>query len=169
MQHSEGFKARMVQRMAGPEGISATRLSREVGVAQPTLSRWLREATLNGMSSKPKGKGSSGSRVRSWEEKLEVVLKASALSDEELGAFLRHEGVHEAQLREWREAVASALKPKPGARKRSPEARRIRELEKELRRKDAALAEAAALLTLSKKVRELWGDEDDDTRTKSGI
>lgn len=42
--YTDGFKARMVQRMAGPEGITATVLSKEVGISQPTLSRWLREA-----------------------------------------------------------------------------------------------------------------------------
>jgi transposase-like protein len=42
MKYSESFKAKMVQRMAG--GRSANSLSEEVGVNQPTLSRWLREA-----------------------------------------------------------------------------------------------------------------------------
>ena len=41
-------------------------------------------------------------------------------------------------------------------------------LEKELRRKDQALAEAAALLVLRKKAQALWGDEDDDTDKRSG-
>ena len=45
----------------------------------------------------------------------------------------------------------------------SAEGRRVRELEKELRRKDAALAETAALLVLKKKAQAIWGDEDDDT------
>jgi transposase len=43
-----------------------------------------------------------------------------------------------------------------------------RELEKELRRKDKALAETAALLVLKKKVQEIWGDEDGDTPGKKG-
>jgi len=42
--YSEGFKSRMVQRMSGPEGVSASMLSADVGVGQPTLSRWLRES-----------------------------------------------------------------------------------------------------------------------------
>ena len=42
--YANGFKARMVQRMTGPRSISAIALSREVGVPQPTLSTWLREA-----------------------------------------------------------------------------------------------------------------------------
>ena len=49
----------------------------------------------------------------------------------------------------------------------APEVRRVQELEKELLRKDRALAEVTALLALKKKVREIWGDEDDDTPTKS--
>ena len=90
------------------------------------------------------------------------------LSEEELGAFLRREGIHESQLEEWRakatEAATGALKaPHAKRSERTPEARRIKELERELLRKDKALAEVAALLALKKKVQEIWGDEDDDT------
>jgi len=49
---------------------------------------------------------------------------------------------------------------KPGP---SVETQRIQALERELRRKDAALAETAALLVLKKKVRAIWGDADDTT------
>jgi hypothetical protein len=86
------------------------------------------------------------------------------LSDEELGTFLRREGLQEVILAEWKAAALEALGPqkKPGN-----ETRKVRELEKELRRKDKALAEAAALLVLQKRVRSLLGDEDDDTGPKS--
>jgi transposase-like protein len=43
MKYSNGFRARMVQRMVGPEGIDAIKLAEEIGVHQTTLSRWLRE------------------------------------------------------------------------------------------------------------------------------
>lgn len=162
--YTQGFKARMIERMAGPERISATALSRETGVAQPTLSRWLRERTLAGMSDdKPKGR-------RTWtpQEKLRVVQEASQLDDDQLGAFLRREGLHEEQLREWCEAALAGLAPPKRSRsKKSPEQKRIAELERELLRKDKALAEVAALLALKKKVQAIWGDEDDDTDTRS--
>ena len=45
MNYSNGFRARMVQRMAGPEGLSAFKLAEEIGVHQSTLSRWLRETS----------------------------------------------------------------------------------------------------------------------------
>ena len=46
-------------------------------------------------------------------------------------------------------------------------AKRMRKLERELARKEKALAEAAALLVLNKEVEDLWEDEDDDTGEKS--
>lgn len=110
-------------------------------------------------------------RPQDWtaEEKLAAVIEAVSVPEEELGAFLRRKGLHESQLREWRKTVLSGLeKPRARASKDTAQSRRIRELERELRRKDKALAEAAALLVLQKKVRELWGDEDDDTKPKNG-
>ena len=94
---------------------------------------------------------------------LQAVLEASGLKDEELGTFLRRKGLHEAILAEWKAAALEALAPQ----KKTGDSRRVRELEKQLRRKDKALAEAAALLVLQKKVRALLGDEDDDTGPKS--
>lgn len=171
MNYSDGFKARMVRRMAGPEGISANSLSQEVGIGQPTLSRWLRDARrVDGMRDKKKSGQGSKSKTWSAEEKLRVVGEAARLTDEELGQFLRSEGVHEATLREWREAAAAGLASTSGTRrnKKSPEAKRVKDLERELRRKEKALAEMAALITLQKKVQAIWGDGADDTDTRSG-
>ena len=154
----------MVERLSGPDRITAQALARETGIGQGTLSRWLRRATLG-----PMGKDQSTTahpsslRTWSWEKKLEIMVEASRLGEEELGAFLRERGLHEAQLVEWREQVQGALTP--NRRKVSPEARRNQKLEKELRRKDKALAEVGALLALSKKVQELWGDGDESTHT----
>jgi transposase len=98
-----------------------------------------------------------------------LVLVAAAVPEAELGAFLRRKGVHEAQLAEWRQqvtqgAVAALRGPSKRDRKAaSVEARRVRDLERELARKEKALAEAAALLVLKKKAQAIWGDEDDDT------
>src|SRR5690606_12942553 len=169
-EYSESFKRKMVQRMSGPHAASATWLAKGTGVAQATLPCWLLQARTIGAMPKddrdtpkpdPLRKG------RSAEEKMRLVLEASRLSEDELGAFLRREGLHEADLDAWRDAMMSGLKPAPSKHARSHEVRRVRELEKELRRKDKALAEAAALLVLQKKVQALWEDEDDDTKKGS--
>jgi transposase-like protein len=118
-------------------------------------------------------KGMDTKKRKSWsaEEKLRIVVQASELSKDELGAFLRREGVHSSQLEQWREAVRGVLAggQTPESRQQARRDRkRIRELERELRRKDKALAESAALLWLKKKVQDIWGDEDDDTTSRNG-
>jgi len=168
--YSSGFKARMVKRMAGRESISANALSREVGVSQGTLSRWLRDAgTLVDMSKKSSKKsgGPGRSRRRTADEKFRLVMEATSLTGEDLGEFLRREGLHDVQIEEWREkatkGATDALKDaKRKKGEQAPEARQIRELERELRRKEKALAEAAALLILRKKLEALYSEEEDD-------
>jgi transposase len=173
MKYSAAFKAKMVQKMLG--GRSAHSLAGEVGVAQPTLSKWLRNAgSLRAVKQRgqdEKGK-TEGRRPDDWtaEEKLETVLEAKRLSGSELGEFLRRRGLHEEQLRQWQETSdAAALESLRGrkAAGKSAEAKRVKELERELRRKEKALAEAAALLVLRKKAEALWGDEDASIESKT--
>jgi transposase-like protein len=109
---------------------------------------------------------------RDWpfEKKLRVVYEALSLSDAELGEFLRREGLHEVQLREMYEAVEEALgrKKKPSKKDKS-QAKKIKKLEKELLRKEKALAEVTALLVLKKKLDAYFlGDEDGATPKKNG-
>ena len=176
VEYSEAFKSKMVQRMSGPHAKTATALASEVGIAQPTLSRWLRRAqgSVDGMSKREPSVTEASSeraalsskRPEDWsaEERLRAVAESARLSDAELGAFLRREGLHEATLREWRAAALAGLGPQRVGR---GDQKRVNELERQLRRKDKALAEAAALLLLQKKLRALWGDGDDDTEPKN--
>ena len=101
------------------------------------------------------------------EEKLAVVLEAASLTDEQLGSFLRRKGLHETHLQQWRIQMLNGLgktpKRKTKVKSNKVQTKKLKDLEKELRRKDKALAETAALLVLKKKVRQIWGDEDDDT------
>jgi transposase len=165
--YSEAFKSKMVQRMTGPAARSAISLSGETGVSQSSLSKWLRQAKVRPMAhdEKPPKKER---RPEDWTaaEKLSAVMEASRLGDDELGAFLRREGLHDAQLAEWRKAALEGIGGTKAPRV-SSESRRVRELEKEVLRKDKALAEAAALLVLQKKVRAIWGDGDDDTEPEN--
>jgi len=167
MKYSEAFKSKMVRKMASPGGPSANALAEDTGVHQSTLSRWLRQAgRVEGMK-----KRDQPSRSWSATQKLEAVLEAAPLSEDDLGPYLRRKGLYRRDLEQWREEMLKGLET-PKRRRRppskSPEGRRIRELEKELRRKDAALAETAALLVLKKKAQAIWGAEDDGTPRRRG-
>jgi transposase len=151
---SVAFKQKMVERLTGKNAVSATQLARESGVNQQNLSRWLQEArSLPLMADRPKP-------VRMWtiEQKARVLAEACHLDGEALTAYLEREGVKRAEYEQWRLALDE------GGIASTSASKRIRQLERELARKEKALAEAAALLILKKKVDTLYGeDEDDDT------
>lgn len=158
-QFSVAFKQKMVQRLTGRKAVSATQLARETGVRQQNLSRWLQEArSLPIMADAPK-------RVpRQWtvEQKVRVLAEGSKLDGEGLTAYLEREGVTLADYEQWRIALDE------GGRASVTTNKRIRQLERELARKEKALAEAAALLVLKKKVETLYGEgEDDDTNEQN--
>jgi transposase len=161
----------MVSKLLGPNAMSATTLSKETGLHQATLSRWLKEASTleRSMARKKNPIASPTKQPQEWtpEEKLAIVLEASALSEGELGVYLRGKGIHAAILEEWRRQALAGIRGTAPASKLQAESRKVRELERELRRKEKALAETAALLVLKKKAQEIWGDEDDDTESKS--
>ena len=167
VKHSEKFKEKMAMKMTGPSRMSANVLSKECGIGQPTLSRWLREAKVPVMARKKKPTGS-----KRWtpEEKLRVVLAAAAAGDTGLGELLRREGLHDTDLERFREEVQGAVVAgmRTAARGESPDAKRVKELEKELRRKEKALAETAAILVLRKKLSAFFsaaeeGDTNEET------
>lgn len=169
MPYPATFRQQMVKKLCGPGSVSAMQLSRQSGVPQQTLSRWLRDAKLNGMTKHSTKDMPLPRRPHDWnaEQRLEAVAQAATMDDEELGAFLRRSGLKSADLDRWKASMLRALQPEAqrrAKRRRGEEQKRIRALEKELRRKEKALAETAALLTLKKKVQEIWGDPDDDIR-----
>ena len=176
MKYSDAFKAQMVQKLTRPAGPSASGLSREVGVHQSTLSRWVRDSHVpwqmtHSTAEDEPGRRMPARRPQDWtaEEKYAVMIEAASLPDEKLGALLRKKGLREAHLLQWRQDMLTALgESRARSSRPSAEGRRIRELERELARKEKALAEAAALLLLKKKAQVLWGDEDDATASKKG-
>ena len=78
MKYSNTFKSKMVRRMVGPDGLSATAVSDDIGIPQPTLSRWLREAASGKVSAMPKTKTKKERRPQDWTpgEKIAAVAEA---------------------------------------------------------------------------------------------
>ena len=144
--------------MSGPAARSACWLSAEMGIPQSTLSRWLRQygSTAGDTMSNKRKPGK-----RSAEEKLQAVQGYDNQPDEESrGRFLRERGLYSVEIQRWREEMLAGLKRKPA--RKDPKDQRIKELERELHRKEKALAETAALLTLKKTAQQIWGDSEDE-------
>ena len=95
--------------------------------------------------------------------KFAVLLEAAPMSEAELAEYCRKKGLLVEQLRRWRNEVQSTLAgsdKRERAEERAKD-RRIRELERDLNRKNKALAETAALLVLSRKYEALGTDGED--------
>ena len=131
-------------------------VSREVGVGVGTLKRWREDA-----QSRP-------ARGRAWtaRARLEAVITTAAMNEASKSAWCREHGVYPADLDKWRASCTTALAD-PQDAPASPQAtradrKRIKELEREVLRKDRALAETAALLVLSKKVAAIFNRAEDE-------
>ena len=148
--YGEAFRNRVVARLLPPESADVGVVARETGVLVQTLERWREDA-----QSRP-------ARGRVWTAgaRLEAVITAAALDEAGKSAWCREHGVYPAELDKWRLNATMAL-AEPEEARASPQStradkKRIKELERELLRKDRALAETAALLVLSKKVAAIF-------------
>ena len=154
--YGQAFKDRAVARMLPPESCAAGVVSGEIGIGVDTLERWRDEAL-----SRP-----AVGRTWTARARLDAVVTAAAMDEATKNAWCREHGVYLAELERWRASATSAL-AEPEEARASPQStrhdkKRIKELERELLRKERALAETAALLVLSKKVAVIFnkgGDE----------
>jgi len=151
--YGQAFKDRVVARLLPPESASVDEVAREVGIGAQTLERWRSDAL------------SMPARERAWKAaaRLEAVIATAALDETARNAWCREHGVFPKDLAQWRESATQALVAPEDARA-SPrqtklDRRRIKELEREVSRKDKALAETAALLVLSRKLEAIFNTD----------
>lgn len=158
---SEEFKEAIISKIMNRGDQTIREICRQEGVVLSCASRWMSDRANVSDMTKQKMNGR-------WtaEEKFKILIQINGLSEEDLGIFLRKEGLHSHQIGEWRLDILQALGSGTGKSRRVKDgsAQRIRELEKDLHRKDKALAEASALLILQKKVNLIWGNKSEDEK-----
>jgi hypothetical protein len=132
--YGQTFKDRALARLLAPESAAIDVVAREVGI------------------------GAAG--------RFEAVVTTAAMNEADKSAWCRSHGAYPEELAKWRASATTALAA-PEELRASPQAtrqdrKRIKELERELLRKDRALAETAALLVLSKKVQAIFNKGEDE-------
>ena len=145
--------------MMPPNAMSVAQVSRETGVSEQTLYNWRNRFRHEGRAVPADSKNPEN---WSGENKLAVVIETAALNEEQVAEYCRKRGLYVEQIRRWREAAVAGtetLRPLSAEERRelTQERKKTRKLEKELKRKEKALAEAAALLVLQKKPRPSGG------------
>jgi len=162
--YTEEFKERVVRKMMPPNAISVAQVSRDMGVSEQTLYNW-----RNRFRNEGKVVPANSSIPDNWsgKDKLAVLIETAALNEQQLSEYCRSKGLYPEQIERWKEMAISGNdnpdKLTRAERKEwQKEKAKTRGLEKELRRKEKALAETAALLVLKKKARAIWGEDEDE-------
>ena len=157
-------KTALIRKLLPPQNMSVAELSRQEGISQATLYAWRTKLKAGG-AVVPGDKNNAGN----WpaEAKFAAVLHAATLSEIELSEYCRSKGLYPEQISAWRQAcITGQLSAKAQLKAERDQARadkkRIAELERELWRKDKALAETAAILVLRKKMNAFWGNDNED-------
>ena len=152
--YGKAFKAKAVARLLPPESATLEAVSTEFGVSIPTLERWRSQALAE-----------SGERTWTGPARLEAVIHTASLDEHARNAWCREHGVFPKDLEHWRGQAMDSLndeaEPVSRAQVRA-DRQRIRTLERDLRHKEKALAETAALLVLSKKLSAIFREGGDE-------
>jgi transposase len=148
--YAQAFKDRAVARLLPPESATVEAVAREIGIGGRTLERWREQAQS----------GPACGRAWTAAGRLEAVITTAGMDEAGKSAWCREHGVYPVEVEKWR-ASATASLAEPEEQRASPQAtrqdkKRIKELERDLLRKDRALAETTALLVLSKKVAAIF-------------
>jgi transposase-like protein len=137
-------------------------------IGKSTLTRWVRQYKLGIL---PESKPSESNVVKdnkplNAEQKFRHILASNGLDDAELGKYCRQNGLYAHELTTWKNTFINDQNKGDNAAEVKAEHTELKAkntaLEKELRRKDKALAEASALLILKKKANLIWGESGDD-------
>ena len=164
MRYSQERKEAVLRKMMPPHNRSISQLAKEEGISEPTLYNLRNEARRQGFLLPDGDSTPEGWTAR---DKFAAVLESASLNEEETAAYCRRKGIFPEHLEMWRKACEAAndWDKQAGIKLKSEQKsnrKRIRDLEKELQRKEKALAEAAALLVLQKKVQAIWEDPEDE-------
>jgi transposase-like protein len=162
--YSDERKAAVLKKMLPPLNMSVPELARQEHISEVTLYHWRKQAKAGGVPVP-----GSNKLTDEWpaEAKVAAVLETAALSEIELSEYCRCKGLYPEQIQSWRAACvqgqqSAQVQQQADKIQAKADKKRIQQLERELRRKDKALAEAAALLILQKKLDAYWSHANED-------
>lgn len=136
--------------------LSLREFAEQEGLSKSTLYTWSNKLNKKSTSIMKK-------TAFSAEQRFAIVLETITFSEIQLAEYCRRKGLYPNQIQQWKQACIDANDDQSKAllKKDNGDKKRIKELEKELHRKEKALAETAALLVLRKKFNALYGLEEE--------
>lgn len=162
MRYSKERKDAVLRRLLPPEDLSVVKVAKQEGICPSTIYKWRDEARSLGRLLP-----NSTELADKWDSagKFAAVTQTLGLNQAEISAYCRENGIYPEQLETWKRTCLEAndfqIDDVVKLRQHYKEEQNQRkQLEKELRRKEKALAEAAALLVLQKKYNAMWEERE---------
>ena len=154
MKYSQEFKEQVVQKALS--GRSVREVAAETGVADWSIYRWIKQFNNGNLNT-----GGSSPREFTMEKKHMLLLEFQRISESDQGEWLRRNGIHSDHLNKWKDEISDIMTKNNKDKienKKPKEENKL--LQKEIYKKDKALAEVTALLALKKKLSHLFEDEE---------
>ena len=162
---STAFKLNAVEKALGRrDDETLEQVAQQIGIGYSTLTRWMTQVNA-GKLTPPST--SSSRRPEDWsaQERWQALIDTAALTEAELGVYCRRHGLYTHHLQHWKDAFMRKT-PDETTQTLKAQNRALKDenkrLQRELHRKEKALAEAAALMILKKKVQGLYGEDEDN-------
>lgn len=157
-------KEAILKKLLPPYSMSVKEVSEEEGISTATLYHWRQQLRGSGAAVP---NNNTSSEQWSAQTKLAIVAETYSMTESELSQYCREKGLFPEQIQSWRSECMQGFK---SSKEQEAEAKKqakadkleIKELKKDLRIKEKALAETAALLVLRKKLRAFYGEEPED-------
>jgi transposase-like protein len=152
----------MVAKLLSPNNITLTELANQSGIPPTTLNGWKIKALKKMNTCKSIN---FNKKTMSARDKFQIIMETYTSSEYDLAQYCRKNGLYIDEVKKWRTDLESSLDKEPIAVKEvkeelAEEKRKNKLIEKELDRKEKALAEAAALLVLQKKFQAFMGEKE---------
>lgn len=165
--YSPAFKEAALQKAFNRGDLTIAQLAAQLNLNVYTLKNWMSNSrSSKNPSATSASTPSTAALPQQWtaEQRLTALNESHGLTGEALSAWCREQGLFSHQLIEWKQAfcqpAASDASTKADKQTLKELTQKNQRLNRELTRKDKALAEAAALLVLQKKYQALFEDAD---------
>lgn len=154
--YSKEFKEKILKSLQPPENKTVAQVAKEENISRNTIYTWVAKAREKGIMIP----NSNPSNELKWrkEDKFRIVMETYTLNEEELSIYCREHGLYTTDVKRWQKILENSLETNNSSPELKAEKEKNKKLEKELKYKEKALAEAAALLMLRKKADAIWGD-----------
>lgn len=158
--YTKEYKEKILKSLQPPENKTVPQVAKEENISTNTIYTWVSKARNEGKMIP----NSSPSNEIKWrkEDKFRIVMETYTLNEEELSIYCREHGLYTTDVKRWRKTLENSLETNNLSPELKAEKEKNKKLEKELKYKEKALAETAALLVLRKKADAIWGDHEEE-------